>query len=834
MATTHTPIKRISDIKPGDHLCCIYSTEEEHRAVITQFLRAGLEQNEKVFYIVDVRTRDVVINYLKIDGVDVDYYLNKGQFTILTIADAYMKDGVFDPDRMIALLASETRKALDQGFSALRVTGEMSWALRSLPGSERLIEYENKLNTFIPGSRCLAICQYDRRRFDAGILLDIFLTHPFAFIGADLYDNFYYTPPEDILKPDRQKTTLNRWIKNIKDHNATEEALRDSEEKFRTLFENMLEGFAYCRMLYDKEGRPADFVYLNVNPAFGRISGTKMVTGKPVTEVFPGIKEAYPSLFEIYGRVALTGKPETFDLDFKPSGKWLHISVYSPAKEYFVAVFEDITKRKQAEMELESAQQKLKEAHRLAHIGIWDWLIENDTVTWSEELYNIAGRDLSLPAPTYAEHPHVYTPTSWDRLSSAVTRALTSGEPYNLELELIRPDGSKRWVNAFGGVTRNPDGKIIGLHGTVQDITERKYVEESLKESELKFRMIVDWTYDWEYWVDPDRKFVYISPSVERITGYRAEEFMADPDLIDRIVHPDDRKSWDAHVRIYFATINSGPAEIEFRIIHKDGSERWISHRCRSICFDDGNCIGRRVSNRDFTDYKLMEAEIRSLNAALEQRVEQRTAQLNASLEDKIVLLREVHHRVKNNLQIIISLLNLQSRYIEDEKTLQVIKESQNRVRAMALVHEKLYQSTDIAEIDLDNYIRFLGDSLFRFYGMTGTGINFITRIQDINVGINTAIPLGLIVNELVSNSLKHAFPDKRRGEISITIRRENDLLHLVYKDNGVGIPPDFDWRTAKSLGLRLIISLVEQLQGTIELDRTEGTKFTIIVKEKE
>jgi len=152
----------------------------------------------------------------------------------------------------------------------------------------------------------------------------------------------------------------------------------------------------------------------------------------------------------------------------------------------------------------------------------------------------------------------------------------------------------------------------------------------------------------------------------------------------------------------------------------------------------------------------------------------------------------------------------------------------------MALVHEKLYLSTDIAKLDLENYIRFLGDSLFQFYGMKGKGIIFNTRIQDINVDIDTAIPIGLIVNELVSNSLKHAFPDGRRGEISIAIQRQDHTLTLIYRDDGVGIPDDLDWRNVKSLGLRLVISLVEQLQGTIELDRTAGTTFTIVVMEKE
>jgi two-component sensor histidine kinase len=238
--------------------------------------------------------------------------------------------------------------------------------------------------------------------------------------------------------------------------------------------------------------------------------------------------------------------------------------------------------------------------------------------------------------------------------------------------------------------------------------------------------------------------------------------------------------------------------------------------------------------NQDITEQKRAEEQLIHFNEELEKGIVDRTERLNASLEEKVVLLREVHHRVKNNLQIIISLLNLQSRYIEDERTAQAIKESQNRIRAMALVHEKLYQSADVAKINLDDYIRNLGNSLVTFYDMEGKGISITTDIQEIPLTINTAIPVGLIINELVSNSLKHAFPDGRDGEISIAIQRTNHMLTLLYKDDGVGIPDDLDWRNAKSLGLRLVVSLVEQLQGTVELDRSSGTAFKIIIKEKE
>jgi len=197
----------------------------------------------------------------------------------------------------------------------------------------------------------------------------------------------------------------------------------------------------------------------------------------------------------------------------------------------------------------------------------------------------------------------------------------------------------------------------------------------------------------------------------------------------------------------------------------------------------NGNVIGAIESIRDVSDRKRAEEALIKFNAELEQRVKDRTEQINASLEEKVVLLREIHHRVKNNLQIIISLLKLQSRYMTDEDTIAAFSECQNRVMAMALVHEKLYQSDDIAKIDLGNYVRFLGNSLFQFFGRKGTGVTFTTDIQNIFLDINTAVPVGLMTNELVSNSLKHAFPNGREGEISTAIYRKDHILTIVYKD---------------------------------------------------
>ncbi|RLA86667.1 MAG: hypothetical protein DRG58_11815 [Deltaproteobacteria bacterium] len=229
------------------------------------------------------------------------------------------------------------------------------------------------------------------------------------------------------------------------------------------------------------------------------------------------------------------------------------------------------------------------------------------------------------------------------------------------------------------------------------------------------------------------------------------------------------------------------------------------------------------------------ESDVRQLTLLMEGmwRIIQRKRaqeQIQASLQEKEVLLKEIHHRVKNNLQIICSLLKLQAGYIDDSKIQAVIQDSQNRIRIMALVHELLYQSPDLAMINLMSYIKTLVGALSRTYLADPGGIALKLAVDDIRLGIDTAIPCGLIINELVSNSLKYAFPDKRQGVIQINFHAKPDQdLELVVRDNGVGLPETLDLRNGNSLGLRLVKILAEdQLQGKISLNRTKGTEFII------
>lgn len=486
--------------------------------------------------------------------------------------------------------------------------------------------------------------------------------------------------------------------------------------------------------------------------------------------------------------------------------------------------FRDVTERNRAEGIQRETAAALTSIFRAAPIGIGvvtDRIIQRVNARLCEmtgySMEELIGKSARILYPDDKEFEYVGT-EKYARIREHGTGSVETRWKFR--------DGSIHDI-LLSSTPLDPRDIAAGVTFTAMDITERKRAEEALRESEEKYRVVAEMAKDGIAIVQ-GYKVVYVNPGLANLVGYPVEE------IIGKSIIPFlSQESVFDLLTIMKKSLLGEPVPNFFltHIVHRDGHKIEIEANGTTILWDGKKAHLGII--RDVTERNRIEEELRKYSENLEEMVAERTEKLNKSIEEKEVLLREVHHRVKNNLQIIISLLNLQSRYITDEKTLAAIRESQNRVKAMALVHEKLHQSTDISKINLDDYIKFLANSLFRFYGMTGKGLRLTTDIQDIYLDINTTIPLGLITNELVSNSLKYAFPKERKGEISIAITQEDHVLTVVFRDNGVGIPPELDWRNAKSLGLRLVISLVEQLQGTIELDRTSGTVFTMVLHEK-
>jgi two-component sensor histidine kinase len=280
------------------------------------------------------------------------------------------------------------------------------------------------------------------------------------------------------------------------------------------------------------------------------------------------------------------------------------------------------------------------------------------------------------------------------------------------------------------------------------------------------------------------------------------------------------------------------------------GEEICIWAKAANLRDAQGRKIGAIELIKDITEIKRARDALLDARVELETRVSERTRELKnsnealieeimerkhaermliSSLQEKEVLLREVYHRVKNNLQIISSLLSLQSEYIQDEKAIEAFKESRNRIRSMSLIHEKIYRSEDLAKIDFVDYARNLISALLAAYNIHKNAIEIRLNAQGVFLGIDKAIPCGLIINELISNSLKHAFNQSSKGVIRIDLTQQGaNRLVLIISDDGCGLPEGMDLGRSKSFGLKLVSTLVEQLKGTIDLTREGGTQFKI------
>ena len=268
------------------------------------------------------------------------------------------------------------------------------------------------------------------------------------------------------------------------------------------------------------------------------------------------------------------------------------------------------------------------------------------------------------------------------------------------------------------------------------------------------------------------------------------------------------------------------------------------------LVYEHNRVAGFQAVARDISERIRAQDDLKRARDELEMRVRDRTAELatandalKRSLQEKEVLLKEIHHRVKNNLQIISSLLYLQSNHVADSRDVMAFKESQHRVASMALIHEKLYLSSDLASLDFTQYIEKLSLDLLRSYQVSQRQVTLEVDVVEVPLELDVAIPCGLIINELVSNSLKYAFPNGKQGTISVRLKYRGDdgapivtageekervRLELLVSDDGIGIPEDFDTESSDTLGLVLVRTLVQQLDGDMILERNEGTTFRI------
>ena len=394
---------------------------------------------------------------------------------------------------------------------------------------------------------------------------------------------------------------------------------------------------------------------------------------------------------------------------------------------------------------------------------------------------------------------------------------------------------------------------VFGLFAIIKDILKRQSVEKALRESEERLSATFDQAAVGIAEILPDFRISRSNRKFSGILGFTSNELSA-MTLRDLITPEDQLSHFDKIVRVIQGNDLSGYSA-EMQVLMNTGQTTWCQVFLSAVTDNLGEPKYFILVLEDISLRKRAEEDLALLNASLEERIFKRTAELhNAnkslvievdnrkkaeaglkdSLLEKEVLLKEIHHRVKNNLQIIISILFLQAQKTSDPASLAVLNDSQSRIQSMALVHQKLYQSGDLASIDFDGYLNNLISNLMTTYGVDKSRITCSVEVKNLSISIHSAIPVGLLMNELVSNSFKYAFPDNRSGEITIRGEEEDGNLVFRVRDNGVGIPEETDWEHLDSLGLNLVRMLTRQMKGKITLSRQNGTEFILTIPKEE
>jgi PAS domain S-box-containing protein len=457
----------------------------------------------------------------------------------------------------------------------------------------------------------------------------------------------------------------------------------------------------------------------------------------------------------------------------------------------FLATFIDLTERQRAEQALRASEEHLHQALAAAKSGSWEWNLACNENYWSEEIWPLYGLEPHAVQPSYESWLQTMHPEDRSRTTQILREAVAQGAGLNLEWRVA---GTGRWLLSRGQPVRGAGGRVERYLGVVMDITERKRSEEALRESDERFQTAFRHAPIGMALVAPDGRWLKVNPAAGRLLGYSERELQAV--TFQELTHPDDLQAdLDLVSRVLAGELES--YQMEKRYFHRSGAVVWALLSVSLVRDERGQPRHFISQIQDITERKRVEASLRS------------------SLEEKVSLLKEVHHRVKNNLQIVNSLLSLQSRRLQNREAVEALQDTRNRVSSMALLHEALYRSENLARINFPAYVEQVCNTLLRSFGPAAARIQVERRIARIGLPLDQSMPCGLIITELVSNALKHAFPDGRAGRVVVELDSGADhRLVLRVSDDGAGLPPDFKIERAASLGMRLVTDLASQLDG--------------------
>lgn len=616
------------------------------------------------------------------------------------------------------------------------------------------------------------------------------------------------------LRAQIAEETNQKLQQEISERKNTEKMMRETEKYTRLLIDSSLD--MICAS--DKKGYITEF-----NAAAQKTFGYSLndVLGKHVSILYANPDERIRiTNEELYGKGKYAGEV----INLKKNGEqfiaYLSASVLVDDEGTVVGamgVSRDISELKQAEQELKLSEEKYRAIYDQAYIGIARvGLKDGDFIEVNQRLCDMLGyssKELCKMTTWQITHPD-------DLITNLPERKafLKSGSSIlSTEKRYIHKNGSVVYANLTITLVNDASGKPQYFVSVYEDITERKKAEEQLYTQSAKLNAVFEssshiiWTMDRHHCVTSfNNNFADFF-----LTHYNVDVKVGLNMVSGEMVSTEEYNNF--WIKRYDSVFRGESQHFETKLINRAGNGVWREIFLNPIFDESGNVTELSGIGHDITEKKSAEDKIRQ------------------SLQEKEVLLKEVHHRVKNNLQVISSILNLQSSYVKDASTLNILKESQNRIKSMAFIHESLYQTKDFSSINFSEYVVNLSQNLIHSYSSMDHEIKLNLDIQNVFLNLDLAIPCGLIINEIVSNALKYAFvSSKEEDEITIRMHLYGEDLVLIIGDNGIGLPKHIDYRNTESLGLQLVVTLTDQLNGKIDLDTKKGTTYTIIFKQNQ
>ncbi|MBI1910516.1 MAG: PAS domain S-box protein [Deltaproteobacteria bacterium] len=622
---------------------------------------------------------------------------------------------------------------------------------------------------------------------------------------------------------------------NITESKKTEERLDNQFRFLQTLMDTIPSPIYY---------KDTDCRYLGCNNAFEEIVLKKReeIEGKTLFDFMPS-KQA-EELHRMDVELLKKGGTQTFEMVIEFPDHAMHDMLFQKATYNnsdgslagLVGMAIDISERKKTEKALMSERNKLINILEAMPDGVY---ISDDKYTVQYANPVIKKEFGALNDQKCYEYFHcLNVPCAWCRNEEVFsgktvrTDAVIQGKVYDIiETPLKNPDGSISKIDILRDITekkrmeeellRHRDHleelvrtRTLELTKTNEklkkEISERNVAEKALKDSEEKYHNLIEFANDAIILADAETGIIIdVNRKATQLLGMAREKMIG---LHQSQLHPAEeseyyKKVFKNHIKLKELTKSN------LFVSTKDGRRVPVD-----ISASLTEINGRMVFQGIFHDIT------ERLNSE---------EQIKKSLKEKEALLSEIHHRVKNNLQIISSLLRIQSRYIKDSRDREIFNESENRIKSMAVIHEELYRSKDFSEIDISDYISHLMENLFHSYGVDTAIIKLKLDIEPVNLSLDTAIPCGLIINELVSNALKYAFPDNKKGEVAISLKKSDGGIRLEVTDNGIGMPDGFDIAKAETLGLQLVNSLLSQLHGYMDIITLNGTRISLYLQDQ-